>query len=281
MGSTISSYSFRIPFGYLNDDTNCYHNLSINNNLSGNLCGNLSGNSCGNLSANLSANSSANSSDNSYNYPYPCIDASLNKNILSTSSLLSQDSNSFKFYKLYIYIDNYVDENIKNMYKENASKNNLLVDSYLEFYNNEDAQDFCYDAGFDLFCPRDYIVRTRSQCSFMLDHQIKCCMKVCSQNNYIEHYVGYYLYCRSSTATKTPLRLANSVGIIDSGYRGNIKACFDNNSNEDFTINYSHRYVQICPPNLEHPMKVYIVDNLEDLGKSTYRNIGGFGSSGY
>ena len=35
--------------------------------------------------------------------------------------------------------------------------------------------------------------------------------------------IGYYLYPRSSIS-KTPLILANSVGIIDSGYRGNIKA---------------------------------------------------------
>ena len=57
-------------------------------------------------------------------------------------------------------------------------------------------------------------------------------MKVCV--NGIEHYVGYYLYSRSSTGSKTPLRLSNSVGIIDSGYRGNIKACFDNINNSDF-----------------------------------------------
>ena len=46
---------------------------------------------------------------------------------------------------------------------------------------------------------------------------------------YYLYYVSYYLYPRSSVSTKTPLRLANSVGIIDSGYRGNIKAVFDIN----------------------------------------------------
>ena len=40
---------------------------------------------------------------------------------------------------------------------------------------------------------------------------------------------GYYSYPRSSIS-KTPLLLANNVGIIDSGYRGNIKVAFDNYS---------------------------------------------------
>ena len=37
---------------------------------------------------------------------------------------------------------------------------------------------------------------------------------------------GYYMYPRSSLS-KTKLRLANSVGIIDSGYRGNLIGMFD------------------------------------------------------
>ena len=65
--------------------------------------------------------------------------------------------------------------------------------------------------------------------------------------------IGYYLYPRSSIS-KTPLILANSVGIIDSGYRGNIKACFDLNKNhesyDNFKIESGNRYVQITPPNI-------------------------------
>ena len=36
----------------------------------------------------------------------------------------------------------------------------------------------------------------------------------------------FYVYPRSSIS-KTPLRMANSVGIIDSGYRGNLKFAVD------------------------------------------------------
>ena len=90
-------------------------------------------------------------------------------------------------------------------------------------------------------------------------------------------YVGYYLYPRSSTCVKTPLRLANSVGIIDSGYRGNIIAVFDNiSSNKSYATLKNQRLVQLCPPNLTHPLIVSLVDSLDD----TMRGAGGFGSTG-
>ena len=54
------------------------------------------------------------------------------------------------------------------------------------------------------------------------------------------------LYLRSSTASKTPLRLANCVGIIDREYRGPLIACFDNLSDEDYLITQHARLVQIC-----------------------------------
>jgi dUTP pyrophosphatase len=96
---------------------------------------------------------------------------------------------------------------------------------------------------------------------------------------------GYYLYPRSSIV-KTPFRLSNSVGIIDSGYRGEIMAVVDN-------INAAHndmktcitqymppmsRMFQICSPTLE-PFMVKIVDSEEKLG-FTERGSGGFGSTG-
>ena len=90
-------------------------------------------------------------------------------------------------------------------------------------------------------------------------------------------YVGYYLYLRSSTGLNTPLSLANGVGVIDSGYRGNIKACF--NCNNNYEIKRSNRYTQICPPNLSYPMIVTEVDDISNLGL-TNRGDGGFGSTG-
>ena len=45
----------------------------------------------------------------------------------------------------------------------------------------------------------------------------------------------YFLMPRSSIS-KTPLRLCNSVGLIDAGYRGEIMAAVDNIKQEDYTI---------------------------------------------
>jgi dUTP pyrophosphatase len=91
--------------------------------------------------------------------------------------------------------------------------------------------------------------------------------------------VAFYLYPRSSTGTKTPLRLANSVGIIDSGYRGPLIAAFDNGNEDDFQIQDKQRLVQICAPDLSYPIYVILVDSEEELGK-TNRGSGGFGSTG-
>ena len=254
MGSSLSSYtiSFNGLFNDYNDGINYYSNVIFKET------------PCCDPSLNNVSNNNRNGNRN--------LNGNVNGNV---------NNNYFKFYKLYIYIDESVDNNIKQLYQNKAIENNMLVDSYLEAYNNIDASHFCYDAGFDLFCPESLSVYGES---FMLDHKIKCCMKVYSQNNVIEHNVGYYLYCRSSTGSKTPLRLANSVGIIDSGYRGNIKACFDYNYStkfeNGFKLEAGDRYTQICPPNLEYPMKVYIVKNIDDLGNNTLRQSGGFGSTG-
>lgn len=105
--------------------------------------------------------------------------------------------------------------------------------------------------------------------------------------NYISYNTGFYMYPRSSLS-KTQLRLANSVGIIDAGYRGNLMAMFDvvninyenrQNSNTDYIGKAYERYIQICAPGLV-PIIVKIVNSIEELGSTTQRGDGGFGSTG-
>ena len=178
-----------------------------------------------------------------------------------------------KFYTLYIYIDSNNSE-LYELYNHAIKQHNIVVDSYLNAVNNNEPnmEKYCFNAGFDLFSPyNDIVFDTNKQ--YILDHNIKCCMK------YKNNYVSYYLYPRSSLPIKTPFRLANSVGIIDSGYRGNIKAIFDKKGSDNFKFNIGNRFVQICPPNLEYPMKIILVKNLSDLG-ITQRSESGFGSSG-
>lgn len=183
-----------------------------------------------------------------------------------------------KHYNFYVYIDSESQE-LKDLYVNAAHKHNLVVENYLEALANFEPsmEKYCFNAGFDLFCPED--TESIGAQKVVLDHKIKCCMRVVGEN---EQFVSYYLYSRSSLPLKTPLRLANNVGIIDSGYRGNIKGVFDNIAGYDFmdfTIEFGTRLLQICPPNLEYPMKIIIVDNVSNLGE-TERGEGGFGSTG-
>ena len=94
---------------------------------------------------------------------------------------------------------------------------------------------------------------------------------------------AFYMYPRSSIY-KTPLRLANNTGIIDSGYRGNLMGAFDNicrpgsayqESTWSQELNMYGRMLQICMPDLS-PFKVEIVETLDD----TSRGAGGLGSTG-
>jgi len=128
------------------------------------------------------------------------------------------------------------------------------------------------DSGIDLFFPED--IRINPGETKEIDLQIQC-EALSDQNDNIN--VSYYLYPRSSII-KTHLRMANSVGIIDAGYRGNIIACVDNIevvSGQDYNIKKGDRLFQICGPCLE-PLHLRLVDKLSE----TQRGSGGFGSTG-
>ena len=137
-------------------------------------------------------------------------------------------------------------------------------------HNTKVYKDPCPDSGFDLCVANEISVKTGGK-STKVDLQVKASM--------VEDDVpvGYYTYARSSIS-KTPLLLANNVGIIDSGYRGNLIAMFRNLEPDDYTIAKQTRMIQICHSTLK-PFLVELVDNVEALGTST-RGSGGFGSTG-
>ena len=84
-----------------------------------------------------------------------------------------------------------------------------------------------------------------------------------------------YLLMPRSSISKTPLRLCNSVGLIDAGYRGEIMAAVDNIKKENYTIHSGQRLFQIVAMD-GRPISFELVDKLS----STTRSAGGFGSSG-
>ena len=163
------------------------------------------------------------------------------------------------------------------LYKKSAKKHNDVVDKYKR------GDKICFDAGFDLYYPSYSSFERFGDGTKKLDHCVKCSMdkvKTDKDGNEECNPVGYYLYPRSSIATNTPLSLSNSVGIIDSGYRGNIISAFHSSRSTDkYIVTLYQRLVQICPPDISYPVEVVIVDNKEELGNST-RDEAGFGSTG-
>ena len=157
------------------------------------------------------------------------------------------------------------------------------VEKFMNARNHADKsnQDPCYDSGFDLYAPASLM--TNDSCrQVVLDHEVSA--RVLADDGVTS--LPYYMYPRSSIS-KTNLRLANSVGIIDAGYRGHLMAKLDKVQVHDILVNPDHahcdiilgqRYMQICAHNLLPFDAVRIVSH-DDLG-STARGSGGFGSTG-
>jgi dUTP pyrophosphatase len=182
---------------------------------------------------------------------------------------------------LSIFIDS-EDDKLKQIYKEAVTNHNDKIMNDVNFY----------DAGFDLYLPKKMLFLKKdlllNEIIHKIDFNVKCCAKIYSFENFRDffYYSPFYTYARSSLS-KTPLRLANNQGIIDAGYRGNLIGMFDciysdNNSDDktqDYYMDAYSRILQICAPGLI-PIYVDIVNSFEDLGPSTSRGEGGFGSTG-
>lgn len=144
------------------------------------------------------------------------------------------------------------------------------------FYENHD---FSYegDSGLDLYFPEDLVIPART--TKLIDLEVKVELRSISKkitlntsSNLFENK-SMFLMARSSIY-KTPLRIANSVGLIDSGYRGNIKVPVDNISEQDYTIKRGDKICQLTSPTLE-PFNILITNKLSETSRSEK----GFGSS--
>ena len=138
------------------------------------------------------------------------------------------------------------------------------------------------DAGLDLFCVGTVVVPKRA-ISIKIPLGIHVEAHYSGEITYRDgemdsqrlYPASFYLFPRSSTGLKTPIRLSNSVGIIDAGFRGELMAIVDNISDEPFTLKKGERYFQICTPTLG-PIVCELVHSLS----TTSRGKGGLGSTG-
>jgi dUTP pyrophosphatase len=120
------------------------------------------------------------------------------------------------------------------------------------------------DAGFDLFSASTVCSGTSR-----IDQQ---CVAAYYDNG-LNLFRAFWLLPRSSIS-RTPLRVANSVGLIDAGYRGPILGAVDG----DHTVSQNTRLFQLVAPDLLPWDDVRIVPAIP--GGSTARGTGGFGSTG-
>jgi dUTP pyrophosphatase len=150
-------------------------------------------------------------------------------------------------------------------------------------YYQRDQMNYDSDSGFDLYVLEDTTLTLGE--TKKIDLGIQCEMVRREPGG-----LPFYLYPRSSFS-KTPLILANHVGIIDKDYRGNILAVVkfmptydifqrfmledETSFNETYTITKGTRLFQICSNDLA-PFTHSIVDTLSD----TTRGENGLGSTG-
>ena len=83
------------------------------------------------------------------------------------------------------------------------------------------------------------------------------------------------IFARSGLAVKHGITLSNSVGVIDSDYRGEICVGLCNLGTEEYIIKSGERIAQLVVMRVETPNPVE-VDSLDE----TARGEGGFGSTG-
>ena len=118
-------------------------------------------------------------------------------------------------------------------------------------------------AGLDLYCPFHIKVPADSQKKIPLGISVEI----------PQGYMG--LLVPRSSMSKTPLRCANSVGIIDADYRGELSIAYENISCSDYTIFRGDRIAQL----IIVPIAVVDVEEAQTLSE-TERGAGGYGSTG-
>ncbi len=143
--------------------------------------------------------------------------------------------------------------------KINDTETRTLYENHSSFHEG--------DSGLDIFTPSKIVIMPHSKGT--IDTGISCEAKIGAIGT------SFWMLSRSSVATKTPLILANSMGLIDAGYRGNLMGVFYNTSNMPFTVEAGTRLLQICAPDLK-PVTFELVDSLSN----TTRGEGGYGSTG-
>ena len=161
-------------------------------------------------------------------------------------------------------------------FKFNLSENSNKIEEFYKVtdeYKKGDKYDFYNqhneNAGIDLYIPNATLIK--SHCKVTINLEISIELLNDNKNE------AFLLIPRSSFG-KTTLQLCNSIGLIDKGYRGTLKAIVYNYGDEDIFLEYGRRLFQI----VSHDLKTlpYCIVDKNELSTSV-RGVDGFGSSGH
>jgi len=195
------------------------------------------------------------------------------------------DDGTVKFV-LYMELNDSIkkDKQLKSFYTRLVDKHNKCIQN-----------DLYYDSGFDLSMSSE-IQNTvlKPNTVTLMPLGVRCaCYKFYSINperipvySYIQEAIKRgrmknvksqpFLLLPRSSMWKSGVMLANSKGVIDSGYRGFLFAPLYNFKSEDVKLKYKNKYLQICMPGLER----FFIKIVDEIKTDTQRGSGGFGSTG-
>lgn len=120
------------------------------------------------------------------------------------------------------------------------------------------------DAGIDLRTPVGFVLP--AGCSAVID------LKVAFQIP-----IGYFGELKSKSGLNVNHNIQSMGGVIDSGFRGSIKARIANNGEEDYTFQPGDKIVQM----VVIPCGLFDLEGVHNLDESeSGREVNGFGSTG-
>lgn len=177
-----------------------------------------------------------------------------------------QETTKFAILKI-AFDDVIVSDSIKMLYK-----------THVENHNKKIIEDPYPNAGFDLLVLEKTGFETYYKTVF-IDHGIKSEMVYYDPVIHKFEPTAFTMTPRSSIS-KTPLMMANHVGIIDAGYRGNLLGALrylPGYTENVYIVEAYTRLFQVCHPSL---CPIYVVIVSESELSTTSRGSGGFGSTG-
>jgi dUTP pyrophosphatase len=128
------------------------------------------------------------------------------------------------------------------------------------------------NAGVDLYCKDDVEIQPGQ----MILLKLGISAKMMEMNDSVENKSFNYWLLPRSSISKKGLVMANSVGVIDKTYRGELMGAVVNLRGEAVKVARGERLFQIVAPDMGWIVKTVQVDELDVTG----RGAGGFGSTG-